>query len=113
MNVLPRDLFTLFPWQQYLKIHFAALCEVLEPVLNAKTKDEIAQTLLKILQHSGKAKEFLCDIVMAEVQHVGKNQMIFIIIIIIIIIIISSSSSSSSSNSSSIIIITIIIIIIY
>ena len=37
-------------------------------------KDEIAQTLLKILEHSGKAKEFLCDIVMAEVQHVGKEE---------------------------------------
>ena len=30
--------------------------------------------MLKILEHSGKAKEFLCDIVMAEVQQVGKGE---------------------------------------
>ena len=50
------------------------MCEVLEPIISAKIKDEIAQTLLKILEHSGKAKEFLCDIVMAEVQQVGKGE---------------------------------------
>ncbi|XP_019857271.1 PREDICTED: disabled homolog 2-interacting protein-like [Amphimedon queenslandica] len=62
---------------KYITTNFASLCEVLEPVISAKVKDEIAQTLLKILEHSGKAKEFLCDIVMAEVQHVDNENLIF------------------------------------
>ena len=77
------------------------MCEVLEPVISAKAKvstivhdyftaklmhteftsffmsvcifsqDEIAQTLVRILQVVGKAKEFLCDIIMSEVEHTG------------------------------------------
>ena len=57
-----------------MQSNFATLCDVFEPILNAKTKDEIAQTLLRILQYCGKAKEFLCDIIMAEVQHVGEYE---------------------------------------
>lgn len=62
---------------KYLQSNFATLCDVFEPILNAKTKDEIAQTLLRILQYCGKAKEFLCDIIMAEVQHVDNENLIF------------------------------------
>ena len=35
-------------------------------------QDEIAQTLVYILQVCGNAKDFLCDIVMAEVLSTGE-----------------------------------------
>ena len=35
-------------------------------------QDEIAQTLVYILQLGGKVKDFLCDIVMAEVKNIGQ-----------------------------------------
>ena len=34
-------------------------------------KDELAQTLLKILQVTNQAKEFLADVVLAEVNTLG------------------------------------------
>jgi RAS protein activator-like 2 len=63
--------------QKYIESNFAVLCEVLEPKISAKTKDEIAQALIRILEHGGKSREFLCDIVMAEVQQVDNVNLIF------------------------------------
>lgn len=40
-------------------------------VFGCSSQDEIAQTLVRILQVAGKAKEFLCDIIMSEVEHTG------------------------------------------
>ena len=86
---------------QFLKTDYGVVCEVLEPVNGAKAKvstivrdylavklmhteftsffmsvcifsqDEIAQTPVRILQVVGKAKEFLCDIIMSKVEHTG------------------------------------------
>ena len=36
-------------------------------------QDEIAQTLVRILQVGGRIKDFLCNVIMAEVQHVGES----------------------------------------
>ena len=48
------------------------LVEVLEPQISVKTKDEIATTMVNILQKLGKAADFLSDIVMAEVDRLGE-----------------------------------------
>ena len=53
------------------------MCEVLEPYISAKAKDEIAQTLVRILQSCGRVKELLCDIVMAEVETTENENLIF------------------------------------
>ena len=53
------------------------LVEVLEPQISVKTKDEIATTMVNILQKLGKATDFLSDIVMAEVDKLGKLLQIF------------------------------------
>ena len=62
---------------KYLKADYSVVCDVLEPIISAKAKDEIAQTLVRILQVAGKAQGFLCDIVMAEVQEVENENLIF------------------------------------
>ncbi len=47
------------------------LAEVLEPIVSVKAKEEIATTMVNIMQHLGCAKQFLSDIVMAEVDRLG------------------------------------------
>ena len=53
------------------------LVEVLEPQISVKTKDEIATTMVNILQKLGKATDFLSDIVMAEVDKLGTYPLVF------------------------------------
>ena len=48
------------------------LCDVLEPLVNVKDKEEIATTLIKIMQKLGKSKDFLTEVVLAEVLRLGK-----------------------------------------
>ncbi len=57
---------------QYIQRDYMTLVEVLEPQISVKTKDEIASTMVNILQKLGKAPDFLSDIVMAEVDRLGK-----------------------------------------
>lgn len=56
---------------QYLKTEYTMLAEVLEPIVSVKAKEEIATTMVNIMQHLGCAKQFLSDIVMAEVDRLG------------------------------------------
>jgi hypothetical protein len=47
------------------------LCESLEPLLSIKDKEEIAKTLVNIMQKLDKAQDFLSELVMAEVLRLG------------------------------------------
>ena len=58
---------------QYLSTDYCQLCEVLEPVISVKDKEDIATCLAHVLQKLGKAKDFLTDIIMAEVSRLGKS----------------------------------------
>ena len=49
------------------------LVDILEPQISVKSKDEIARSLVHILQKQSKANEFLSDIVMAEVDKLGES----------------------------------------
>ena len=64
---------------QYTHRDYAVLVEVLEPMISVKAKEEIASCLVNIMQKLGQAKEFLTDIVMAEMDRLGniKRKVIF------------------------------------
>lgn len=49
------------------------LCDVLEPLVNIRDKEEIATTLINIMQKLNKAKDFLSEVVMTEVLRLGKH----------------------------------------
>ena len=57
---------------QYLTTDYCKLCEVLEPVVSVKDKEDIATCLVHIMQKLNKAKDFLTDIIMTEVSQLGK-----------------------------------------
>jgi hypothetical protein len=45
--------------------------DVLEPVLGIKAKDELASTLMNVMQRMNLATGFLTDIIVAEVARLG------------------------------------------
>ncbi|ELT88294.1 hypothetical protein CAPTEDRAFT_225557 [Capitella teleta] len=74
-DILPMDAYTRF--MKYLSTDYAALVEVLEPQISVKTKDELASTLVRVLQQMGVAQEFLSDIVMTEVMKLENENLAF------------------------------------
>lgn len=56
---------------QYLKTDYKSVCEVLEPVIGVKAKEDIATALVSVMQREGLAKEFLADIVMMDIERIG------------------------------------------
>jgi RAS protein activator-like 2 len=75
VSILPLKVYKEF--FQFLETSYSTLCEVLEPVIPAKNKDEIAQTLIRILHSGGKSYNFLLDLVMAEVETLEDENLIF------------------------------------
>lgn len=58
---------------QYLKSDYKGICEVLEPVIGVKAKEDIATALVHVMQREGLAKEFLADIVMMDIERIGES----------------------------------------
>lgn len=56
---------------QYLKNEYKSICEVLEPVIGVKAKEDIATALVHVMQREGLAKDFLADIVMMDIDRIG------------------------------------------
>ena len=57
---------------QYIERDYSILVEVLEPVISVKAKEELATCMVNILHKNGHAKDYLSDIVMAEVDKLGQ-----------------------------------------
>jgi RAS protein activator-like 2 len=57
---------------QLLREDYVPLCELLEPAVGVKAKEDIATALVNIMQREGLATRFLADIVMLDIDRVGE-----------------------------------------
>lgn len=70
VDILPVQVYQEF--LEYLRTDYRPLCEVLEPVIGVKAKEDISTALVHIMQKQGLAKEFLSDIVMMDIDRIGE-----------------------------------------
>ena len=58
---------------QFLTYNYMPLCTQLEPILSVKAKEDFATSIVRILHKKKLAKEFLCDLIMVEVDALGED----------------------------------------
>ncbi|KAJ6657646.1 hypothetical protein lerEdw1_002147 [Lerista edwardsae] len=59
---------------EYLTFHYQELCAGLEHNLNARDKEELTGVLVRVLQSTGKAKAFLIDLGVAELDRFDERE---------------------------------------
>ncbi|XP_050417640.1 ras GTPase-activating protein nGAP isoform X4 [Patella vulgata] len=75
VHILPLDLYSDFI--NFLQSDYCKLCEGLEPIVNVRDKEDIATTLIHIMQKLGLAQQFLSDVVMTEIYRLDNEHLTF------------------------------------
>ncbi|KHN70906.1 Ras GTPase-activating protein gap-2 [Toxocara canis] len=62
---------------RFLRLHYLPLCLALEPLLGVRAKEDFATALVRVMHKQRMAKEFLCDLIMSEVDVLDNEHLMF------------------------------------
>ncbi|XP_026462189.1 probable Ras GTPase-activating protein isoform X3 [Ctenocephalides felis] len=62
---------------EYLRRNYKLVCESLEPVIGVKAKEDIASSMVLLMQSLGQAGPFLADVVSLDLLRVGDQRLTF------------------------------------
>ncbi|XP_055592546.1 ras GTPase-activating protein raskol [Uranotaenia lowii] len=75
IDILPLGVYKEF--LDYLKENYKKVCEILEPVIGVKAKEDIGQALVLLMHAQGMAAAFLTDVVALDLLRVGDQRLTF------------------------------------
>lgn len=75
IDILPIDVYGDF--LDHLKENYKKVCEILEPVIGVKAKEDIGQALVLLMHAQGMAGAFLTDVVALDLLRVGDQRLTF------------------------------------